>query len=76
MSATARRTVSAYANHSEEKEPSRSTAGRRELRFPTPVQTWLTSDVSGVRSQVVALPGPDESEVAINEQLVVEFYSR
>jgi hypothetical protein len=59
-----------------EKEPSRSTAGVPESRFPTPVQTWLTPDVSGTWSRVVALPGPDEIEVAINEQLVVEFYSR
>ena len=40
------------------------------------VPTWLTLDVSSMSGQVVALPGRDEIEVAINEQLVVEFYSR
>ena len=40
------------------------------------VPTWLTLDVSNMSGQVVTLPGRDEIEVAINEQLVVEFYSR
>jgi small subunit ribosomal protein S4 len=40
------------------------------------VPTWLTLDVSSMSGQVVALPGREEIEVAINEQLVVEFYSR
>lgn len=40
------------------------------------VPTWLTLDVANMSGQVVTLPGRDEIEVAINEQLVVEFYSR
>jgi small subunit ribosomal protein S4 len=40
------------------------------------VPNWLTLDVSNMSGQVVALPGRDEIEVPINEQLVVEFYSR
>ena len=40
------------------------------------VPTWLTLDVSNMSGQVITLPGRDEIEVAINEQLVVEFYSR
>jgi len=40
------------------------------------VPTWLELDVSGMSGRVVTLPGRDEIEVAINEQLVVEFYSR
>jgi small subunit ribosomal protein S4 len=40
------------------------------------VPTWLTLDVANMSGQVLTLPGRDEIEVAINEQLVVEFYSR
>jgi len=40
------------------------------------VPTWLTLDVSSMSGRVITLPGRDEIEVAINEQLVVEFYSR
>jgi small subunit ribosomal protein S4 len=40
------------------------------------VPNWLTLDVANMSGQVVTLPGRDEIEVAINEQLVVEFYSR
>lgn len=40
------------------------------------VPNWLTLDVANMSGQVLSLPGRDEIEVAINEQLVVEFYSR
>ena len=40
------------------------------------VPNWLSLDVANMSGQVVSLPGRDEIEVAINEQLVVEFYSR
>ena len=40
------------------------------------VPNWLELDVSAMSGRVVSLPGRDEIEVAINEQLVVEFYSR
>ena len=40
------------------------------------IPNGLTLDVSTMSGRVVNLPGRDEIEVAINEQLVVEFYSR
>ena len=40
------------------------------------VPTWLELDVSSMSGRVASLPGRDEIEVSINEQLVVEFYSR
>ena len=40
------------------------------------VPAWLDLDVAGMSGRVVNLPGRDEIEVPVNEQLVVEFYSR
>lgn len=40
------------------------------------VPAWLELDVAGMSGRVLNLPGRDEIEVPVNEQLVVEFYSR
>ena len=40
------------------------------------VPAWLELNVADMSGRVVSLPGRDEIEVPINEQLVVEFYSR
>jgi len=40
------------------------------------VPGWLELDVASMGGRVVNLPGRDEIEVPVNEQLVVEFYSR
>jgi len=37
---------------------------------------WLTLDPDGLRGSVSRLPEREEMETGINEQLVVEFYSR
>src|SRR5215210_1935902 len=37
---------------------------------------WLELNVADMSGRVVNLPGRDEIEVPVNEQLVVEFYSR
>jgi small subunit ribosomal protein S4 len=40
------------------------------------VPAWLELDVASMGGRVVNLPARDEIEVPVNEQLVVEFYSR
>lgn len=40
------------------------------------VPAWLSLDVAAMSGRVMNLPGRDEIEAPINEQLVVEFYSR
>ena len=40
------------------------------------VPAWLELDVASMGGRVINLPGRDEIEVPVNEQLVVEFYSR
>lgn len=40
------------------------------------VPAWLELDVATMGGRVLNLPGRDEIEVPVNEQLVVEFYSR
>ena len=40
------------------------------------VPNWLELDVAAMSGRVASLPGRDEVEVPVNEQLVVEFYSR
>ncbi len=40
------------------------------------VPNWLELDVAAMSGRVANLPGRDEVEVPVNEQLVVEFYSR
>jgi small subunit ribosomal protein S4 len=38
--------------------------------------SWLTSDRKKITLKVVALPNREEAEPDINEQLIVEYYSR
>jgi len=40
------------------------------------VPRWLNLDVRNVSAKVVNLPARDDIDVSINEQLVVEYYSR
>ncbi|MCC6176725.1 MAG: 30S ribosomal protein S4 [Chloroflexi bacterium] len=40
------------------------------------VPQWLEMNVAGMSGRVLNLPGRDEIETPVNEQLVVEFYSR
>ena len=40
------------------------------------VPVWLVLDPAGMRGTVATLPTRDQIEVPINEQLIVEFYSR
>lgn len=37
---------------------------------------WLEVDVAGFKGRVLALPAREEISIPVNEQLVVEFYSR
>lgn len=41
-----------------------------------PVPGWITVNADALRVSVTRLPNRDEMESAINEQLIVEFYSR
>jgi len=40
------------------------------------VPVWLALDAAGMRGTVATLPTRDQIEIPINEQLIVEFYSR
>ncbi len=40
------------------------------------IPEWLTVDVSGLSGRVVAIPSREQMEAKINEQAIVEFYSR
>jgi small subunit ribosomal protein S4 len=40
------------------------------------VPRWLDLDMAGLRGRVLAAPGREDIDTQINEQLVVEFYSR
>jgi len=40
------------------------------------VPTWLSLDPKNLSGKVVELPTRDQIDVALNEQLLVEFYSR
>jgi small subunit ribosomal protein S4 len=48
----------------------------RELVAGRTVPDWLTLDAGAMRGTVVRLPERHEMEQTIDEQLVVEFYSR
>lgn len=41
-----------------------------------PTLSWLTSDVKKLKITITGLPQREESEPDINEQLIVEYYSR
>ena len=40
------------------------------------VPRWLDLDMAGQRGRVLSAPGREDIDTSINEQLVVEFYSR
>jgi small subunit ribosomal protein S4 len=40
------------------------------------VPRWLSLDVDGLSGQVLHLPAREDIDVSLNEQLVVEYYSR
>ncbi len=43
--------------------------------FNTPL-SWLKSDPKNMKIEITSLPKRDEAEAGINEQLIVEYYSR
>ena len=43
--------------------------------FNTPL-SWLKSDPKNMKLEITSLPKRDEAEACINEQLIVEYYSR
>ena len=48
------------------------------LQFSSRVSSprWLTVDMPALSGRVTELPGRDDIDIPINEQLIVEFYSR
>lgn len=49
--------------------------GLEENRLRTP-PPWITLNAEGLKATIVRLPTREEMDPAINEQLIVEFYSR
>ena len=49
---------------------------RRELLGKREVPAWLSLDVETLDGRVLALPTRQEIDVSVEEQLIVEFYSR
>ena len=61
----------------------RDTAATRQLATKSlesaqirPVPDWITFNREAFRAQIVRIPSRDEIQPVVNEQLVVEFYSR
>ena len=48
----------------------------RERLAKKTVPRWLDLDLAGMRGRVLSAPGREDIDTSINEQLVVEFYSR
>jgi small subunit ribosomal protein S4 len=60
-----------------EKPQSRRLAARNlELTQITPVPDWLSVDKDNFKGQVSRIPTRDEIAPIVNEQLIVELYSR
>jgi len=60
-----------------ESPKSRSLAGRNlELTQITPIPDWLTLDKDRYEGKVARIPTRDEIAPIVNEQLIVELYSR
>jgi len=49
---------------------------RRELLGKREVPAWLSFDEEALSGRVLALPARQEIDVPVEEQLIVEFYSR
>lgn len=61
------------------REPSQKMAYFRDLSAVMEhkvVPEWLSLDVSKMEGQVLALPGREDIDVSLKEQLIVEYYSR
>ncbi|MGB0259346.1 MAG: S4 domain-containing protein, partial [Coraliomargarita sp.] len=52
-----------------------ATRGMEESTART-VPEWLTLNADSLKASVTRLPSPEETEEAINVQLIVEYYSR
>ena len=48
----------------------------KSIEGQTTPLSWLKSDTKKLKIEVTGLPKREEAEVGINEQLIVEFYSR
>ncbi len=60
-----------------DKPKSRQLAARNlELTQIVPVPDWLTVDRDGFKGKVSRIPSRDEMQPIVNEQLIVELYSR
>ena len=51
-------------------------AAREAVELVSSVPGWLQSDVDALKGQVLRLPQRSEITTPVNEQLIVEFYSR
>ena len=40
------------------------------------VPAWLAIDLAGMRGSVAGQPSREDIEIPLNEQLIVEYYSR
>ena len=47
-----------------------------EINAQRPSQSWVDVNPNDMNGRITALPGPQSSDVAIQEQLIVEYYSR
>ena len=47
-----------------------------EINAQRPIQSWVEVNPGEMNGRVTGLPGPQSSDVAIQEQLIVEYYSR
>ncbi len=60
-----------------DKPKSRQLAARNlELTQIVPVPDWMTVDRDGFKGKVARIPSRDEMQPIVNEQLIVELYSR
>jgi small subunit ribosomal protein S4 len=61
----------------------RDTAATRQLATKSlesaqvrPVPDWITFNREALRAQIARIPSRDDIQPMVNEQLIVEFYSR
>jgi len=50
--------------------------GSREFASHQPAPSWLSSDPNSMSGKVMALPRRDDINLPVNEQLIVELYSK
>jgi small subunit ribosomal protein S4 len=43
---------------------------------PRKVPSWIEFDADKLEAKIIALPSREENDIPVNEQLIVEFYSR